>query len=314
MAKEEDRAVADDVIQTVVRLADGSSRDAESILGQLFALGEKKITRAEAEIILPRSNEAAVADLVVAMLKNNQAEALQTVRTQLDQGIDLEAFRADVIRLLRDCLLYHVLPPAQRPSLPARMVEPLATVTPALLTSTLEHFLDVAQYVSVSPLPQLPLELAVLQSTVTPRGNVPVPPQRETPQSAPVPGKPKPVGSSQDLFHRIVQAVTEQAPMLSVPLKMVQLTAVDGSTYMLSGPYALHVERLQHPKAKARLEAVATEVIGSPVVIQVRHDPSITLDAPAQVPHNTPAAQTPSNPATKNPDQLWDQIVSAFNS
>jgi DNA polymerase-3 subunit gamma/tau len=315
MAKEEDRAVDDEVIQTIVRLADGSSRDAESILGQLFALGEKKITRAEADIILPRSNEAAVADLVVAILRNMQAEALGIVRTQLDQGIDLEAFRTDVIRLLRDCLLYHVLPPAQRPGVPTAVIEHIATVTPTVLINALEHFLGVAQYVSVSPLPQLPLELAVLQSTITVDADTVIPPQQEIPQQKPKLVKPANANTpAQDLFQKIVQAVTEQAPMLSVPLKMTRLTAVDGDTYTLSGPYALHVERLQHPKARTKLEAVASEVVGSPVIIQVRQDASVTLDVPTQVPHNTPAAQAPSSPSKQNPDQLWDQIVNAFNS
>jgi DNA polymerase-3 subunit gamma/tau len=315
MTKEENRSVDDEVIQTIVRLADGSSRDAESILGQLFALGEKKITRAEADIILPRSNEAAVADLIVALLRNAQAEALGIIRAQLDQGIDLEAFRTDVIRLLRDCLLYRVLPQGQRPSIPAIVIEHVTAASPALLVRTLENFLSVAQYVSVSPLPQLPLELAVLQSTNTPNDGAAVasPPkmQPEKPQRAEAaPGN----NPSQDLFTRMVRAVTEQAPMLSVPLKMFRLTGVQDNTYTLSGPYALHVERLQHPKAKAKLEEIASEVVGSPVVINVRHDGAVTLDVPVQVPHNTPAAPAPSNPTAQNPDQLWDQIVNAFNS
>lgn len=315
MAKAEDRSVDDEVIQTIVRLAEGSSRDAESILGQLFALGEKRITRAEADIILPRSNEAAVADLIVALLRNSQAEALNIIRAQLDQGIDLEAFRTDVIRLLRDCLLYRVLPQTQRPSIPAVVTEHIAMVSPTQLVSTLEHFLGVAQYVSISPLPQLPLELAVLQSTVTAGNNAPVSSQPEIPQEQPQPTK-QTIESSptQNLFQKIVQAVTVQAPMLSVPLKMVRLTKQEGGTYTLSGPYTLHVEHLQHPKAKARLEEIASGVTGSPVSIQVQHDATITLDVPAQVPHNTPAATMTSQSKAQHPDQLWDQIVNAFNS
>lgn len=315
MAKEEDRALDDEVIQTIVRLADGSSRDAESMLGQLFALGEKKISRAEADIILPRSNEAAVSEIIVALLQNAQAEALRIVRVQLDQGIDLEAFRADVIRLLRDCLLFRVLPSTQRPSLPARVIEHLGATPPALLISTLEHFLAVAQYVSVSPLPQLPLELAVLQSTVAANDGALIPPQRKIPQEKLQPVKQTNTSTpAQDLFQKIVQVVAERAPMLSVPLKMVRLTGVDGGSYTLSGPYALHVERLQHPKARARLEEVASEIAGTPIAIQIRHDASVALDEQAQVPHNTPAATATNHTARQNPDQLWDKIVNAFNS
>lgn len=204
MAKEEKRSVDDEVIQTIVRLADGSSRDAESILGQLFALGEKKITRAEADIILPRSNEAAVADLIVALLQNAQAEALSIIRAQLDQGIDLEAFRTDVIRLLRDCLLYRVLPQTQRPSIPAVVIENISTVSPAQLVSTLENFLSVAQYVSISPLPQLPLELAVLQSTLMTGENASAPSPKTIPQDKPQPLK-QATGNNptQNLFQKL---------------------------------------------------------------------------------------------------------------
>lgn len=314
MAKQEERAVDDEVIQTIVHLADGSSRDAESILGQLFALGEKKITRAEADLILPRSNEAAVADLIAALLQNAQAQALGIVRTQLDQGIDLEAFRTDVIRLLRECLLYRVLPQAQRPNIPAGIAESIAPITPALLVKILENFLMVAQYVSVSPLPQLPLELAILQSTTTAQHSAASTPQIQESQQTLPPKQTQAGRPTQDLFQKIVQAITAQAPMLSVPLKMVRVTGVDGNNYTLSGPYALHVERLQHPKAKAKLEHIASEVVGSPVTMKIQHDTAVTLDAPAPVPHNTPAA--PANPtvSAQSPEQLWDQIVNAFNS
>ncbi|MEK7632105.1 MAG: DNA polymerase III subunit gamma/tau, partial [Patescibacteria group bacterium] len=189
IAQQEARTVDDEVIDAVIRVADGSSRDAESILGQLFALGGKKITRAETDLVLPRSNQASVDGLVAKLLANDQASALQLVQENADQGTDLEAFRNDIVRRLRDCLLARVSP-AQPPALPPAIQELLTNVQPQQLVRMLDVFLDVQRYVAVAPMPQLPLELAVVESTssVTAEPSTPAQPApTRAPPKAPSP-------------------------------------------------------------------------------------------------------------------------------
>lgn len=312
IAQQEERGVDDEVIDAVVRVADGSSRDAESILGQLFALGGKKITRAEADLVLPRSNQAAVDTLVAALLANDQIAALQLVQDNADQGTDLEAFRNDIIRRLRDCLLHRVTP-AQQTGLPAMLREALPTATPQRLVHMLDVFLDVQKYVSVAPMPQLPLELAVVESTT---GSL----TASTPQPPPPVAKETPVAKTEvrppkaenQLWAALIEKVSKAAPMLALSLKMVVPLEYSKTNLKLASPFKLHIERLQSPKALAILQ----EAAGKDVAVSLSHDPNLKLDMPADTTQNTPSdpfLTPPTNTPGATGDKLWDQIVSAFN-
>ena len=304
IAKAEKHAIDDGVLDSIIRIADGSSRDAESILGQLFALSDKRITQAEADVVLPRSNMAAVADLILAILQNNQAQALATIAKQLNDGVDLETFRVDCIRLLRDCLLYTLVQPSSRPNLPATLHDPLAKTSAQTLVRALEAFLNAAQYVSVSPLPQLPLELAVLQSTFT--SLVPATPPAPTAvvnePTSPVKEKTAPK-SDGTLWQRIVDDVATRLPSLASSLHMVRVVREDNQALHLAGPYALHVERLNQPTVLQTVQDLTEKIGGKKLQVTIAHDPSVTLDVKPTITHNTPEAIAPTTTATPN-DQM----------
>lgn len=311
MAQAEKRAVDDDVVETVVRAADGSSRDAESILGQLFSLTKERITREEADLVLPRSNEAAVTALATAILQDNQAQALQVVEDQLALGIDLEAFRIDTLRTLRDCLLASALPQAQRPHLSAALLEACAATNVRHIVTALDALLSVSKYTATSPLPQLPLELAVMQATTA--HSDPQPPAAE-PAAPPQPRAARPVSAApknQDQWQAITRLVTAAEPSLSVSLQMVQAQQASPEKLIITSPYALHLERLQTKKGRSALTAAVAEVFGASTHIEYVHDPSLALDVPTSIPHNTATNDT-SAPTPQHPDQLWEQIVSAM--
>ncbi|MBT5807802.1 DNA polymerase III subunit gamma/tau, partial [Candidatus Uhrbacteria bacterium] len=54
--KSEGVEIDEDVLREIVRHSDGCARDAESLLGQVLALGDKKIGMTEASLVLPASN------------------------------------------------------------------------------------------------------------------------------------------------------------------------------------------------------------------------------------------------------------------
>lgn len=313
IAKQEDRAVDDEVVDAVIRSADGSSRDAESMLGQLFALGGKKITHTEADLVLPRSNQAAVDDIVIAILNNDQHAALQLIQENADLGTDLEAFRNDIVRRLRDCLLSLTMA-SHTHSLPQSVHDATNNVSAKQVVGMLDVFLDVQRFVSVAPMPQLPLELAVVESTTAAETTLstpvqPIPTPTPTPKTAPTPKTPTP---NTQLWSQILEQVTREAPMLGMSLKMVIPIVCTETVLQLSGPYKLHIERLQNPKAIALLQDAA----GKNAVISITHDPERKLDTPAQPTQNT-SGEASTSASTRAPaasgDKLWDQIVGAFN-
>ncbi len=311
IAQAEKRSVDDDVVDAIVRAADGSSRDAESILGQLFSLTSDRITREQADLVLPRSNEAAVAQLVQAILQQDQARALGVVQEQLELGTDLEAFRTDILHMLRTCMLARVLPLNQQPTVPSSIGESYRTLPVAYLTQALEAFLSASSYVTVSPLPQLPLELAIMQATPADTPSPATTPAQPAPRAPKASTPTAPSSSSSAPWSNVVKMVASAEPSLSVPLQMVRCTQDDGTHLTITSPYALHLERLQSPKARTALVKAVTEIFGAGVELQFTHDASLVLDVPTSVPHNTATNDSPA-PAAQHPDQLWKQIVSAM--
>ncbi len=310
IAQTEKRAVDDDVVDAIVRSADGSSRDAESILGQLFSLTKDRITREEADLVLPRSNEAAVTALTTAILQDSQPQALQLVQEQLALGIDLEAFRIDTLRTLRDCLLARVLPEAQRPHLNTPLLEMCAATQVEHIVLAIDALLSVSKYIATSPLPQLPLELAVMQATTLQTEQ-----QRpQPPVELPRPQDPHPktkTSEKHNQWQAVTKLVSAAEPSLSVPLQMVQAQQASPEKLIITSPYALHLERLQSKKGRSALTSAVTEVFGAATQIEYVHDPSLSLDVPSTIPHNTATSDTPA-PTPQHPDQLWEQIVSAM--
>lgn len=330
IAKAEDFQVDDEVIDAVVQAADGSSRDAESTLGQLFSMGEKHITREHADLVLPRSNVEAVAAYLQMLLANEQQAAITHIQTQLQAGVDMEAFRLDALRLARTCLLALTLPAERKPVIPGLLQATLHKEHILHLTRILEKLLMAEEYVQVSPIPSLPLEIATVELTTSNAASTrlfgepaPATPQQVklTKPAAPVPPTPAPkkpspkktqsTGNADQLWQQISVLVGESEASLSVSCKMVKPIHFDGKVFTLATPYAFHAERMSSPKAQAAFQKAATTVIGSPVILQVQHDTNATLDTPAPTTQDAPMASIPASPSSSpaNPDQLWDQIV-----
>ncbi|RJO59119.1 DNA polymerase III subunit gamma/tau [Candidatus Parcubacteria bacterium] len=318
IVKQENFTVDDNVIEEIVRLADGSSRDAESVLGQVFALGEKKITLEQADLVLPRSNQAAVEQLILSILTNDRAAALKNLSAQVENGIDLEAYRNDIIRTLRDGLLYRVVSPNLRPQMQPNLAEALNAFTPLKIVKLLEIFLSIQQYILASPLPQLPLELAVIESTSEKLGT-------QTPDPLPE-SKTKPIETQTEnaaadlnliqIWEQMMEEVSRKAPALALSLKMVRPKSLSQDELQIVCPFTLHVEKLNAPKARALLAEAAKSIIGKKAKVILELDLNARLDNVNLKSQNSyppkPVSQETKSGPRNSADQLWDKIVNAF--
>jgi DNA polymerase III subunit gamma/tau len=103
--KEEGIKVEKDILEAIARHAEGHMRDAESLLGQLVSISGKEITRAEADLVIPRSDIAEIIKLLEALSKKDAAGGIALINKLLDDGVDLERFAGDLIEVLRKILL-----------------------------------------------------------------------------------------------------------------------------------------------------------------------------------------------------------------
>lgn len=150
IVKEEDVKVDLDVLQAIAKHSGGCARDAESLLGQVLALGENVITMKEASLVLPATAEVLVEDFVSALKADNAAHAITLLNTYLDQGVDLHQFLADTTSWLRDRLLESVSQMNTNFDL-------------SFLERAIEELMKAERLIRFEHIPQLPVELAIIR-------------------------------------------------------------------------------------------------------------------------------------------------------
>lgn len=105
IAKQEKVSVDPAVIATVARRADGSVRDAETLFGQLLALGESKITSDVAELVIPASRLPIAAEILDVCAGRVLGPALQTVASLDERGVPFVPLFDDLIMAVRQLLI-----------------------------------------------------------------------------------------------------------------------------------------------------------------------------------------------------------------
>jgi DNA polymerase-3 subunit gamma/tau len=173
VAKKEKYTLEPAASELVALLAEGSYRDALSILEKVFSVSsDTKISLAEAEAATGAPKRTLVMGLVRGLAQGNVEEALSAIRTASGQDVDMQLYLTLVLEALRTTLLIRHAPELRKElaeevgSDEYTELEKLATEPSSKLTHrTLAVFLDAASRMRYSPVPALSLELAVLELT-----------------------------------------------------------------------------------------------------------------------------------------------------
>lgn len=162
-------SVETEVIDRIIRKSDGCVRDAVSILDQIMATGEKKITEKMAALVLPASHTEEALAFAECLIKKELQIGLDHIRIMDENGIHAEEFAADAIELLRILLLAKAQHGAK--GVDANLSE----LAKKKMTELQEHpgsedliqLIDLLmkrrQEIKSSPIPSLPLEMAVIE-------------------------------------------------------------------------------------------------------------------------------------------------------
>lgn len=165
IVKEEGVTVADDVLNQIARLSEGCLRDAESLLGQILALGEKEIGAEEASIILPVTNTALVVDLTDAVSRKDVTDALNKLNEFVDQGGSIKNLIDEMIDFSRTMLMLALGAP-YHDHYDADAMETMKQVMERFGAKNCAEWLDMLLGVKSRPtydaLPHLPLEIAMV--------------------------------------------------------------------------------------------------------------------------------------------------------
>src|SRR5881296_4256215 len=101
------------VLPVIVRAAEGSLRDALSLLDTAIAYGDGRLETATTAELLGVSAPAAVGAFAAALLGRDTAAALETIDRAVREGDDLLALARDVVELLRRVLVLKAAPTAK---------------------------------------------------------------------------------------------------------------------------------------------------------------------------------------------------------
>ncbi|MFC1598035.1 DNA polymerase III subunit gamma/tau [Patescibacteria group bacterium] len=170
LAKAEGVQVDQDVLEAIAKRSEGALRDAESLLGQVLALDDKKITVEVAEIVLPHSESGEILGLFEEIVRGQTKPAIARVNQLMDDGVMLTEFTKDLIEFTRKVLLYVVqesLDPLQYLDLNkedvARIGNLVKAIPAAEISRIIETLIEALEQQKSTTIPQLPLELAIVK-------------------------------------------------------------------------------------------------------------------------------------------------------
>lgn len=300
IAKAERVKVDEEALQMVALAARGGMRDAESLLGQVIALEDKHVTAAEAGRILGVSEHALVERLVRALGERDTAGALRIIRDLADAGHDGTVFCDALLDYLRLVLLASfdpALPDSAELPLTDAQAKTLKSLVPLFRPADLVRILETFQLarrdIRLSPIPELPLEVAVVKSLpaeATPTGEAdqsgpPPPPPAMSGGSdrakrfAPAEKKAPPLQTSSAEesaatlsfdeirmeWRRYLEAVRQENAGLSLALSGAVPLACENGRLKVAVKFPLHRDTLNRPESRLTLEKVLGTMLKSQI-------------------------------------------------
>jgi DNA polymerase-3 subunit gamma/tau len=169
VAKKEGYELAPDAAELVAILAEGSYRDALSVLQRvLAAAGGKELTREEVERATGAPKRELVHGLLAALAAGDRGASLAALERAASSGADMRLFLELVLESLRAALLIRYAPELRESFAEELGADEFAALEKfakeqGITHRTLLAFLAAAERIRYAPIPALPLELAVLE-------------------------------------------------------------------------------------------------------------------------------------------------------
>jgi len=172
IVKEEKREVDNKVLEQIAFHSEGCVRDAESLLGQILSLSEGKITLDEASLVFPSENLDLLIEFSHLILEKKTSLAIKKINQIMEEGIDLDQFRENLLEFLRKILLLKQGVDLNNfnwsDAEMAKIKNLIKSVEINEIIEIIEEFLKIPDFSRYSPVPQLPFELCLLKLGAAP--------------------------------------------------------------------------------------------------------------------------------------------------
>ncbi len=179
--------VDNDVLAAIARLSEGCLRDAESLLGQVMALGEKHITLDIATLIIPATHTDVVCRVSDALTKRDGPTALSVIHEFVEEGGSVPHLVDELMEFSRAmllCAMSGAIDDRYDLETQAKLKEFAARLSPADHQNLLDQILSARGRQTPSQFPQLPLEIAIAKFCYETTKQTSTPPEPPKPPPA----------------------------------------------------------------------------------------------------------------------------------
>jgi len=170
ICQQEKVKIAKEALELIALNADGAVRDGESLLGQIMAMEDKDITLEEVQTILGVTDITAIQKLIDFLSQKQISQAITHINQVSFEGYDLTQYAKSLINYLRKMMILKI--DNQLFSLVAAELtkEQLSVIvnqsqkfSDTDITRIIRLFIQAENDLKFSTLPQLPLELAIIE-------------------------------------------------------------------------------------------------------------------------------------------------------
>ncbi len=299
LTEKERLKITPDALDLLARQGSGSLRDAESLLDQLASTQGDGITLEIAQQALGVAPIETMQALTEALLAGDGGQGLETIHQALSGGADARQFARQMVSYLRGILLLKTSGEDATLDMPADHVGAMARLAEkgerSRLVEAIRRFSRAAVAAGNSWQPQLPLELALIESLPAEKKEQapeqikaapPVaPPPEAAPEQKPPPQKPAPempaaempAAAGGDLtlekvtanWHELMNNIRQQDRNLSALMAACQPLGTEDNALILGFQFPMLKEKFEKNAKAVKVSSQAlSELIGSPCQVK----------------------------------------------
>ncbi|MBI4100439.1 DNA polymerase III subunit gamma/tau [Candidatus Microgenomates bacterium] len=268
--------VEKDALMEIARGADGSFREAAKILEQAFLLREE-ITSTRIKEILGDTNNLDPGKLIKILGQRDSKKAVSEVALLVKEGINLQVYTEKILSQLHRILMVKI-------GVEAEESGPAEIFTKEELIKLIEIFSRVYQELKTAIIPQLPLEIAVIEYCDLPSvqsekptfkaavgeedGNLPKKIIEMSEMKNPKKTSAAPKGELLEIWPQVIKATQNHNHTLAGILRGCQPVDFNGKILTIATNFKFHKDRLEDPKTRELLEKAAAEVWGKEIGVK----------------------------------------------
>ncbi len=291
IASQEGLKVEPKALELIARSATGSMRDAESLLDQLASYGGESITLSQVQSVLGTVPHEAVGELVACIASKDVAGGLRIINRLVEEGADPKQLSRQLVDYLRCLLIIKVSDGENILNVTKEVFQRMRTQSARTSTSELLRLTNLfnraGSVASYGPQPQLPLELAFIEATLSSEHPESSPPKTAREASLPQPGPFSTEVEGEAILKetranwegatleevkrnwaRVLKEIRARNRSVEALLKSCEPIACEEGLIVLGFYYSFHKEKIEDPRRKALVERVMSRVMGNPCRIK----------------------------------------------